>query len=188
MVSKKAVKKKVVSKPVAKVKPVEVKPVSSNLVETAPVQTQKLNLDNVTENVVKTEKKSPALVKVIAVLYAIGAVLLLLFGILMATLGQSTINGILTQSGINGLGAGVFIVLGILMILVGILYGFICHGLWTVKKWAWIVAIVFACLGVLFSLITLFTNPDAIVVIRLLLNGLIGGYLLFAKEVKEAFA
>ena len=135
----------------------------------------------------------PTLVKVIAVLYYIGAAFSVLFGILLiaggAFLGEllSTAMGGGFGALAGALGSAIFIVSGIIMIALAVLSFFIARGLWKAKKWARIVAIIFAILGVLSALSAIIQGNFGNI-IGLVINGAIGGYLLFSKDVKAAFA
>jgi len=97
----------------------------------------------------------PAGVIVIAVLYFLGAAILLLAGIgfivgggaiaaMMSQQGQAGGSGLATLMGALGAGMGiVFLVLGAVDVLVGV-------GLLKLKSWARIVAIVFVGIGACF--------------------------------------
>ena len=145
------------------------------------------------------EKIMPTGVKVISVLYYIGAAFSFLFGLLLIV-GGAFIGAILgeTLASLSALGSGLFIVLGIALLGVGVLDIFIGRGLWKGQNWTRIAAIVFAILGVfggINSLISGLTNFQTIgafsifvAFVQLAVSLLIGGYLAFAHEVKEAFA
>ncbi len=129
-------------------------------------------------------KEVPVLVKVLAVLGYIGAALMLIGGIAMfvgAGAIASYLSGIIPFLG--AIGAGLFIVVGIFLVLLAVLYFFIARGLWKGQNWARIVMIVLSFLGVLFAL---FGLPATI--ISLIINLAIALYLLLAKDVKAAFA
>jgi len=145
------------------------------------------------------EKIMPTGVKVISVLYYIGAAFSFLFGLLLIV-GGVFIGAILgeTLASLSALGSGLFIVLGIALLGFGVLDIFIGRGLWKGQNWTRIAAIVFAILGVfggINSLISGLTNFQTIgafsifvAFVQLAVSLLIGGYLAFAHEVKEAFA
>ena len=145
------------------------------------------------------EKIMPTGVKVISVLYYIGAAFSFLFGLLLIV-GGAFIGAILgeTLASLSALGSGLFIVLGIALLGFGVLDIFIGRGLWKGQNWTRIAAIVFAILGVfggINSLISGLTNFQTIgafsifvAFVQLAVSLLIGGYLAFAHEVKEAFA
>ncbi len=62
--------------------------------------------------------------------------------------------------------------IGIVLTILGLVGFLLAWGLWTGKSWAWIVAIIFAIIGIISNLLTL---PGGIV--GLILNGLIIYYL-----------
>ncbi|MCX6747264.1 MAG: hypothetical protein NTU63_03990 [Candidatus Pacearchaeota archaeon] len=99
------------------------------------------------------------------------------------------LSSIIDENPILGvLGAGLFIILGILLVGLGILQIFIARGLWRAKKWARIVEIILMCLGMLSSIVSMIQGNIAGSVSSLVISGVIGGYLLFSKKVKETFA
>ena len=159
------------------------------------------------------DKEMPTGVKVISVLYYIGAAFSFIFGLLFIVGGafiRATVSflfGLLfigggvilggTLAALGALGSGLFIVLGIALLGFGVLDIFIGRGLWKGQNWTRIAAIVFAIFGVLGginSLISGLTNFQIIgafsifvAFVQLAVSLLIGGYLAFAHEVKEAF-
>jgi len=129
----------------------------------------------------------PVGVKVIAVLYYISAVLSVIMGILLMVGSAALTPYIDSLGGLAGILGGALIVLGIIIIAFGVLAFFIGRGLWKAKKWARIVAIIIAALGVLSGIISLIQG-DFGSILGLVINAIIGGYLLFSKGVKAAFA
>ena len=130
----------------------------------------------------------PTGVKVIAVLYYIGAVLGIIFGLLFLV-GAGAIVSIANQIPVIGaLGAGLFIVGGIILIGLGVLGFFVGRGLWKARPWARIVAIIFAALGILMAVISMIQGSIASNIVNLVIQLVIGGYLLFSNNVKQAFA
>ncbi|MEM0465757.1 MAG: hypothetical protein QXW97_03600 [Candidatus Pacearchaeota archaeon] len=145
-------------------------------------------------------KNVPIGVEIISVLYFISAAFLVILGIIFMIGAGFTgffsayLSKILPLLALFGvLGTILFIVTGIIFIGIGVLSFFIGLGLWKAKKWARIVAIIFACLGVLSAILGIISSnmSTSIIVmnsVSLIINGLIGGYLLFSKKVKEAFS
>jgi len=130
----------------------------------------------------------PTGVKVIAVLYYIGAVLGIIFGLLFLV-GTGMMGSIANQIPLLGaLGAGLFVVGGIIMIGLGVLGFFVGRGLWKARPWARIVAIIFAALGILMAVISMIQGSIASNIFNLVIQLVIGGYLLFSNNVKQAFA
>ncbi len=130
----------------------------------------------------------PTGVKVIAVLYYIGAVLGIIFGLLFLV-GAGAIGSIASQIPVLGaLGAGLFVVGGIILIGLGVLGFFVGRGLWKARPWARIVVIIFAALGILMAVISMIQGSIASNIFNLVIQLIIGGYLLFSNNVKQAFA
>ncbi len=132
-------------------------------------------------------KEVPTGVKIISILYYISAVLGVLLTIfLFAGIAfLSTLFPFLTA--ISAWGYGLVIFSAILALGFSALSFFIARGLWKLKNWARMLAIVFAGLGVLGGLYSLFSGFSFSMVIELAVQAAIGGYLLFAKEAKRAF-
>ncbi len=129
-------------------------------------------------------KAMPTGVKVISVLYYIGAAIDVLLGIIFF-FGADAISAL--QFFNNILKTGLFTLFGIFFIAFGILSFFIGRGLWKGQNWARMAAIVLVGLSAVFALVSIVANfPGRIFV--LILDGIIGGYLLFSKDVKAAFA
>lgn len=141
-------------------------------------------------------KNVPALVKVLSVLYIIGAVVMVISGILLLV-GAGFIGAYADQiaaavPGGGGLmaavGTAALIILGVLIIAFAVLCFFVGRGLWKAKSWARVTAIVLAIIGLLFAILGMAGGNISGNLFSLVINALIGGYLLFAKSVKDAFA
>ena len=129
----------------------------------------------------------PAGVKIISVLYYIGAGFSLLFGLLFL-IGAGFIGTLASKIPLLGLlGSGLFIVVGIIIILLGVLSIFVARGLWKGKNWARIVAVIFAVLGILSGISSIIKGGYSSL-FGLIINLLIGGYLMFNSSVKSAFS
>ncbi len=128
----------------------------------------------------------PTGAKVVAILYYISAAISVLVGLLFL-IGGSFIGAILGASmeGFEALGAGIFVGIGIVAIAVAVLEFFIARGIWALKNWARIVAIIFGILGFLGALGTITTLNG---IISLIFNGVILYFLLIDKPTKAAFA
>lgn len=130
----------------------------------------------------------PVLVKVISVLYYIGAVSGLISGVLFIA-GAGLVSSLFsTIPFLGSLGSGLFIVVGIVFLALGVFGFFIARGLWKGKNWTRVIVIIFSALGALWAIFFIVQGSIINGVINLLVNGFIGGYLLFSKNVKEAFA
>ena len=131
------------------------------------------------------QKGVPTGVKIISVFYYIGTALLLLLG-LAAIFGAGAFASMLSQIGpLAALGSGMFMIMGIIAIGFSVLFFFIGKGLWNGKSWSRIVAIVLAALSILNGIYSIATGMGGWV--GLVIQIVIGLYLLLNKEVKEAF-
>ena len=127
----------------------------------------------------------PTGVKVISVLYYIGAV----FELLLAVALIFGAGAITSQVPFLALIGPFLIVGGIILAGLAVLSFFVGRGLWKAQKWSRIVAIIFAVIGALFSLLGLFTGATIVSsIVQLIINLAIGGYLWFSSGVKAAFA
>jgi hypothetical protein len=133
-------------------------------------------------------KEVPVLVKVISILYYISAVFGLLFAIFLfvGSAFLSTLMPFLTT--ISALGYMLVIFCAIMVLVISVLSFFTARGLSKAKNWARMLAVVFAGLGVLGGLSSLFSGFSFAVIVEIAVYGAMGWYLLSNKEVKEAFA
>ena len=133
----------------------------------------------------------PTGVKVISVLYFIGAGFSLLFGLLFMV-GAGFVAPLLSKIPLlgpigSGFLTGFFILLGIIIIGLGVLEFLIGRGLWKGKNWARITATIIAGIGVLSGLYSIIKGNYSSS-LGLAINLLVGYYLLFSNEVKSAFS
>lgn len=133
----------------------------------------------------KPVKDVPVGVKIISVLYYIGAAFAVIFGVLFL-FGAGFISSYFGQF-LGALGTGMFIFGGLVFVGLGILNFFIGRGLWKARNWARIVAIIFAILGFISAIIILVSGEFFSSIINLIFQGAIGGYFLFSKKVKATF-
>ena len=135
------------------------------------------------------EKKIiPTGVKIIAILNYIGAGFLALFG-LLSLIGAGMFASVLSEIPLLGmLGGGLFIVASIILIALAVLLFFIGRGLWKGQKWARIIEIFSAAVGIIMTLVSIINGQILGNLFNLAINCLIGGYLLFNVKVKEFFA
>ena len=126
----------------------------------------------------------PTGVKVISVLYYIGAVFELIFGILLFV-GSGTLK---TKVPFLAFLGPFLIIGGIVLVGLAVLSFFVGRGLWKGQKWSRIVAIVFAVLGVLLAIVGMVQGSIASNIVGLVVSAAIGGYLLFSSDVKAAFS
>ena len=134
----------------------------------------------------------PTGVQIISVLTYISAVVLILLALLFF-IGAGLSDEVLKLGGeelssINsGLLAGIAAFIGVLFFIIGVLLLFVGRGLWKRRAWARIVAIILAIFGVLNYLLVLFQGAILGGIFWLIVYGVIGGYLLFNKDVQAAF-
>ncbi len=129
----------------------------------------------------------PALVKILSILYYIGSVISVFAGLALI-LGGGLISSMFSSIPLlSTLGSGLFVVAGIIIIAFGLLYFFIGRGLWKGQKWSRVIVIIFECIAVLGSIFSITTSVIWGTILAVI-NGLIGGYLLFSKNVKQAFS
>jgi len=132
-------------------------------------------------------KEVPIGVKIISILYYIAAGSGILFAIFLfaGSAFLSTLFPFLTT--ISAWGYILVVFCAIMVLGFSVLSFFIARGLWNAKNWARILVIVFSGLGILGVLSSLFSNFSFSLIVQLAVHGAIGGYLLFAKEVKKLF-
>jgi uncharacterized membrane protein (DUF2068 family) len=114
-------------------------------------------------------------VTILAVLQLLSALALLAGGATMALLS--------TETGFFGI---IFVIAGGILLIFGLIELVIFYGLWTGKKWARFLAIIFSVLGLLFNLLGL-VGGSIISLVGLILAFLIL-YYLYQPQVKAYFA
>ena len=125
----------------------------------------------------------PTGVKIISVLYYIGAVIELLLGIALFV-GAGALKTKIPFLAILG---PFLIIGGIILIGLAVLSFFIGRGLWKAQKWSRIVAVIFAALGLLLAIVGMVQGQIASNIAGLVISAGIGAYLLFSSSVKSAF-
>lgn len=128
-------------------------------------------------------KKTLLGVKIISIFYYIGAALAVLSGIGFL-LGAGFLEGLFPEIGI--LGSALFVFVAIFLLGLAVLFFFIARDLGRYKNWARIVVIVLSIIGVLQAIFSIVQGEGGI--LDFIISGVIGGYLLFSKQVKQAFA
>ena len=124
----------------------------------------------------------PKGVRVISILYFLGSLLALGFGVL-AIFGGSLFIRILGAAFFGkffSIAGIIFMALGILGISTGI-------GLWKYRNWARWIAIFFSLVGIIVSVISIFKGNVSSNIFSVAVSSIIGGYLFFSPKVKAAF-
>jgi len=139
----------------------------------------------------KKKIKGPIGIKIISILYYIGAALAVIVGIgvISSWFFIESIEPNYFENQIPifaALGGALFVVMGVILVGLGVLGVFTGIGLWKGRPWARKVAIILACLG-LIDIVWLYIRQDQFRVIGLIFHAVIGGYLLFSKKVKASF-
>ena len=131
--------------------------------------------------------RMPLGVRIIAILYWIGAAFCAIGGLLMLV-GSGFIAALVSQIPVIGvLGPSFFIALGLFALALAVVNTWVGIGLWKGRNWARIVALVFACLGLANQLFSL-GNGKSSGIITLIIHGVIIWYLGFNKDIKKAFS
>jgi uncharacterized membrane protein (DUF2068 family) len=94
--------------------------------------------------------------------------------------------GIVFLGGSTGIFGFIFVIVGAIMLLIGLVELVIFWGLWTGKSWARFLAIIFAILGILFNLMSV-VGGGLTAIVGLLIGVVILWYL-FQPQVKAFYA
>ena len=131
------------------------------------------------------ETKRPIGVSILSVLSYIGAGM---HGILAILLLVGSSGGFLFNLPQMGALSAFPVIIGVILLGVAALTFFIARGLWKAQKWARIVLIIFSILGIISAISTLVSGSLTQGILNIVINGVIGGYLIFSKKVKTAFS
>ena len=126
------------------------------------------------------EKDRPLFVTIVAILYFIGALILIIGGILIA-LGTIAASAISAEPIMGLTGAA----MGAVCVVMGIIYLIIAGGLWNGWKIMWYLGVILSALSALLGIVTILASGFAGIV-GILINLLIL-YYLFRPNVKEFF-
>jgi len=118
----------------------------------------------------------PLGVRLLAILHVLQAVLALIIGLVLVTLGAYLLP-FLTRMPRFARHPGLLGVIGGIAIVVALLYLLMSYGLWTGKGWAWTISLILAGLGVIISLVGLIARGAVGSVITLILDAVIIYYL-----------
>jgi hypothetical protein len=127
-----------------------------------------------------SDKKIPTGVKVLSIIHYIGAGLYALIA-LMTIVGMGMITLILPML------AGFGFLITILLIGLAVLSFFIAKGLGKGKNWARILVIIFSGLGIILGIIQMIGGDIFNSILTIIVEGIVGGYLLLNKQVKGYF-
>ena len=133
----------------------------------------------------KSKLEVPIGVKIISIIYYLFAGFCV-FSALFILIGGATL-GLDTIPLLGTLFLALRSVMAIFLIATAVLEFFIARGLWKGQSWARVLVIIFSMFGLLFSLIGLAGGAYLQGTMGLVVNGFIGGYLLFSKESKSHF-
>ena len=126
----------------------------------------------------------PTGVKIISVLYYIGAAFELLLGIALFV-GAGALKTKIPFLAILG---PFLIIGGIVLVGLAVLSFFVGRGLWKAQKWSRIVAIIFGALGALLAIVGMIQGNVVSNIVSLVISAAMVGYLLFSSDVKTAFS
>lgn len=113
-------------------------------------------------------------VTILAILEIIGGLLELGVGALMFT-AAALFGSLIPEEEVSGLGGfltGLFSVIGIIFVIIGLIALFIAYGLWTGQGWAWTLCLIFSIIGIIIGILSLPTG-----IISLIINILILYYI-----------
>ena len=130
------------------------------------------------------KKNIPLGIKILSILGYIAAGFSVIFALLFF-IGAGFVANI---PGLEAFGAGIIIFFGIILLGLGVLDFFIARGLWKGQNWARILLIIFMILGIVYALGILFIGQVIASLLNIVIDVLIGWYLIFNKNVKKFFA
>jgi hypothetical protein len=146
-----------------------------------------------------SREKAPLGVRIISVLYYIGAALSWVSALMFLVVGvlvlinpqitarfQNLMTDLSTTFGLSSMIGPFLLIFGIILIAVGVLDFFIARGLVRKIRWTRILVIALSVVGFLSSLISLI-GGDFGQVFGLVISGVIGWYLWFSKQAKNFY-
>jgi hypothetical protein len=124
---------------------------------------------------------------VISIIEGIIGVLALLAGLLFM-IGMSVVGGLANSNanaqGLGGVFAGVGIVFGVIIILIGVLYLAIAYGVWKGRSWSWMLGMIVSIIAIVFGVLGLSGGVSLTSIISLALP-IVVVYFLWQPEVKR---
>jgi hypothetical protein len=152
------------------------------------------NKEVVKEKEFKSSDKIPLGVKIISILFYIGTVICLVFGLVLVFGSKIMVASLIASNpgvGLESIPQGkivtLIVVLGILFIAASVFAFLIGRGIWRLRKWARITAMILAIIGFAFAVFSVVISFRFMQIISLLIDGFIGGYLLLSKEARRVF-
>jgi hypothetical protein len=136
-------------------------------------QASKKEKDHMQQDLMRPQR--PIGVTIIAIIMFIQGILLLIGGIL-------AFFGIF----VPGVG-GVFAIVGIITILLGLFILYFASSLWTLRPWAFWATVIIEVINVVFGLIALFSGRELVNIFGLILSAIILIYFLADSNVRAAF-
>ena len=136
-------------------------------------------------------KEIPEGIKILAFVYFIGALILILIGFFMVSLGDSIRINPLISTELQQIGASispvVLIVSGFAMIALAVLSYFIGKGLLEAQNWTRILLSVLAILGIISAISNIISSMIFSSIISIAINSTIAWYLIINEKTKEFF-
>jgi hypothetical protein len=124
--------------------------------------------------------------KIISVFDFISAILCLYLGVLFF-MKEDIVDFIFENvPTVQIFGSDFYLSGGIILCFTGLFVFLLGKGLWQGRNWARYIEIFLAVIGFIVALVLLFFG-NLYSIFNLMIHGLVGGYLLYSKDVKEAF-
>jgi len=133
-----------------------------------------------------TGEARPAGVTIIAILSFVAGILAILAGALSTLLAG--LIGAATDTAVGGIFGGFFAVIGVVILVIGIAYLVTGYGLWQLRRWAWLAALVLSAISLVITVLGMFGGGglNASNIVTLAVAGAIL-YYLNTPQVKAAF-
>lgn len=140
----------------------------------------------------ETEKEIPEGVKILSVVAFVCTAIFFIFGIISFKFGENmgdlsdAEKSLISQQGIPTPSTPTFVIVGIVLIVLSVVFYFIGRDLLKSKKWAKIALIVISALLILLNILSLISGSWS-PIIMILVNGLVVWYLAYSKPAKNFF-
>ncbi len=139
---------------------------------------------------VKKISEAPEGIKILAVVYFAGALVLMFISSFIFNIADSVKNidpMILISAGVSIPNSGTIILAGLLFVSFSILYYFLAKGILNAKNWARIVIGVMVSIGVVLGIVSMVKGAYIGSSFGIIINGLIMWYLFFKDSTKKFF-